>query len=59
MLGNLMTHDLSQPVLEAIIIYELVVSHPVVLFFNQVLKSPILAFSWRKRKKNSQEGFVQ
>lgn len=51
MLGNLMTHDLSQPVLEAIIIYEQVVSHPVVLFFNQVLKSPILAFSWRKRKK--------
>lgn len=53
MLGNLMTHDLSQPVLEAIIIYEQVVSHPVVLFFNQVLKSPILAFSWRKRKKQS------
>lgn len=68
MLGNLMTHDLSQPVLEAVTIYEPVVSHPLVLLFNQVLKAPASPFCvktkthtppTKKKAQVGQDGFVQ
>lgn len=68
MLDNLMTHDLSQPVLEAVTIHEPVVSHPVVLLFNQVLKAPSSHFCvknkthtppTKQKAQVGQDGFVQ